>query len=142
MSNSAAVGVIGIGLLGQAFVHRLRSAGFDVVGFDVDAGKNARLVELGGQVASSVADLARRCDPLVLAVFSTDQVEAVVENELLPALGAGLREDRAVRQHVRPRTHRGLGAARGNARAAPAGDPGLGRERTGKPRRGRRADRR
>ena len=89
MSNPAAVGVIGIGLLGQAFVHRLRSAGFDVVGFDVDAGKNARLVELGGQVASSIADLARRCDPLVLAVFSTDQVEAVVENELLPALGQG-----------------------------------------------------
>lgn len=89
MSKSAAVGVIGIGLLGQAFVHRLRSAGFDVVGFDVDAGKNARLIELGSQVASSVADLARRCDPLVLAVFSTDQVEAVVENELLPALGQG-----------------------------------------------------
>jgi len=89
MSNPAAVGVIGIGLLGQAFVHRLRNAGFDVVGFDVDAGKNARLIELGGQVASSVADLARRCDPLVLAVFSTDQVEAVVENELLPALGQG-----------------------------------------------------
>jgi 3-hydroxyisobutyrate dehydrogenase-like beta-hydroxyacid dehydrogenase len=89
MSKSAAVGVIGIGLLGQAFVHRLRNAGFDVVGFDVDAGKNARLIELGGQVASSVADLARRCDPLVLAVFSTDQVEAVVENELLPALGQG-----------------------------------------------------
>ena len=89
MSNPAAVGVIGIGLLGQAFVHRLRSAGFDVVGFDVDAGKNARLIELGSQVASSVADLARRCDPLVLAVFSTGQVEAVVENELLPALGQG-----------------------------------------------------
>jgi 3-hydroxyisobutyrate dehydrogenase-like beta-hydroxyacid dehydrogenase len=89
MSNPAAVGVIGIGLLGQAFVHQLRNAGFDVVGFDVDAGKNARLVELGGQVASSIADLARRCDPLVLAVFSTDQVEAVVENELLPALGEG-----------------------------------------------------
>lgn len=89
MSKSAAVGVIGTGLLGQAFVHRLRNAGFDVVGFDVDAGKNARLAELGGQVASSVADLARRCDPLVLAVFSTDQVEAVVENELLPAQGQG-----------------------------------------------------
>jgi 3-hydroxyisobutyrate dehydrogenase-like beta-hydroxyacid dehydrogenase len=89
MSNPAAVGVIGIGLLGQAFVHQLRNAGFDVVGFDVDAGKNARLAELGGQVASSVADLAPRCDPLVLAVFSTDQVEAVVENELLPALGEG-----------------------------------------------------
>ena len=39
--------------------------------------------------ASSVADLAQRCDPIVLAVFSTDQVEAVVESELLPALGEG-----------------------------------------------------
>src|SRR5215831_16911932 len=37
--------------------------------------------------ASSLADLARRCDPIVLAVFSTDQVEAVIETELLPALG-------------------------------------------------------
>jgi putative dehydrogenase len=89
MSERLQVGVIGIGLLGQAFVHRLRGAGFEVVGFDVDPAKNVRLAELGGQPASSVADLARRCDPIVLAVFSTDQVEAVVESELLPALGEG-----------------------------------------------------
>jgi 3-hydroxyisobutyrate dehydrogenase-like beta-hydroxyacid dehydrogenase len=87
MTKGRAVGLIGIGLLGQAFVHRLRGAGFEVLGLDVDPAKNARLVELGGQPASSVADLAQRCDPLVLAVFSTDQVEAVVENDLLPALG-------------------------------------------------------
>jgi 2-hydroxy-3-oxopropionate reductase len=89
MTNGKAVGVIGVGLLGQAFVHRLRSAGFQVMGFDVDATKNARLAELGGKPASSIADLAQRCDPLVLAVFSTDQVEAVVESEVLPALGDG-----------------------------------------------------
>src|SRR5262249_10865109 len=35
----------------------------------------------------SVTDLARHCDPIVLAVFSTDQVEAAIEGELLPALG-------------------------------------------------------
>ena len=44
---------------------------------------------MAAKPASSVADLAQRCDPLVLAVFSTDQVEAVVESELLPALGEG-----------------------------------------------------
>src|SRR2546426_4330676 len=81
------VGLIGIGLLGQAFAHRLLDAGFEVVGFDVDPAKNAKLAELGGRPASSVAELARRCDPIVLAVFSTDQVEAVIESELLPALG-------------------------------------------------------
>jgi 3-hydroxyisobutyrate dehydrogenase-like beta-hydroxyacid dehydrogenase len=89
MSERLQVGVIGIGLLGQAFVHRLRGAGLEVVGFDVDPGKTAKLADLGGHTALSVADLARRCDPIVLAVFSTDQVEAVVESELLPALGEG-----------------------------------------------------
>jgi 3-hydroxyisobutyrate dehydrogenase len=83
------VGLIGIGLLGQALAHRLRTAGFEVVGFDVDPARNARLAELGGRPAVSIADLAQRCDPIVLAVFSTDQVEAVVESELLPALGDG-----------------------------------------------------
>lgn len=89
MSERLQVGIIGVGLLGQAFVHRLRGAGFEVVGFDVDPAKTAKLVDLGGRTALSVADLARRCDPLVLAVFSTDQVETVVESELLPALGEG-----------------------------------------------------
>jgi 3-hydroxyisobutyrate dehydrogenase-like beta-hydroxyacid dehydrogenase len=89
MPNRTAVGLIGIGLLGQALAHRLRSAGFEVAGFDVDPAKTARLAELGGAPAVSTADLARRCAPIVLAVFSTDQVEAVIEGELLPALGDG-----------------------------------------------------
>ena len=89
MSERLQVGVIGIGLLGQAFVHRLRGAGFEVVGFDVEPAKTTKLADLGGHTALSVADLARRCDPIVLAVFSTDQVEAVVESGLLPALGEG-----------------------------------------------------
>src|ERR1700756_577096 len=87
MTARKPVGLIGIGLLGQAFAHRLLDAGFEVVGFDVDPAKNAKLAELGGRPAASVADLARRCDPVVLAVFSTDQVETVIESELLPALG-------------------------------------------------------
>jgi 2-hydroxy-3-oxopropionate reductase len=87
MSDRKPVGLIGIGLLGQAFAHRLLEAGFEVVGFDIDPAKNAKLAELGGRPVSSVADLARRCDPIVLVVFSTDQVEAVVDSELLPAVG-------------------------------------------------------
>jgi 3-hydroxyisobutyrate dehydrogenase-like beta-hydroxyacid dehydrogenase len=89
MPDRAPLGLIGIGLLGQAFAHRLLGAGFEVVGFDVDPAKRAKLAELGGRPALSVADLAQRCDPIVLAVFSTDQVEAVIESELLPAMGDG-----------------------------------------------------
>ena len=83
------VGVVGLGLLGQAFVSRLLGAGFSVVGFDVDRAKNVKLAQLGGRAAASVGDLAGRCDPIVVAVFSTDQVEDVIERELLPAAGEG-----------------------------------------------------
>jgi 3-hydroxyisobutyrate dehydrogenase-like beta-hydroxyacid dehydrogenase len=83
------VGVVGLGLLGQAFVSRLLGAGFKVVGFDIDRAKNTKLAQLGGRAAASVGDLARRCDPIVVAVFSTDQVEDVIERELLPAAGEG-----------------------------------------------------
>src|SRR5262249_13128415 len=37
--------------------------------------------------AASIADVARAANPIVLAVFNTDQVEEVVEKEIVPALG-------------------------------------------------------
>src|SRR5262245_52046906 len=94
MAQARSVGLMGIGLLGQALGRRLLGAGLAVTGFDVAAGKHARLAELGGRVAASVAEVARGCDPIVLAVFTTDQVEDVVERQLLPALGD--RSDRIV----------------------------------------------
>jgi 3-hydroxyisobutyrate dehydrogenase-like beta-hydroxyacid dehydrogenase len=89
MSGHSSVGVIGVGLMGEVFVRRLAAAGFRVVGFDVDAAKAARLTEIGARAAASIADLARAADPIVLAVFNTEQVEDVVEKELLTALGEG-----------------------------------------------------
>src|SRR5215831_8395783 len=87
MSFESPVGVIGIGLMGEVFTHRLVSAGFSVIGFDIDPAKTARLAELGGRGAASIADVARDANPIVLSVFDTDQVEQVVEQEILPAVG-------------------------------------------------------
>jgi 2-hydroxy-3-oxopropionate reductase len=70
--------------MGEVYARRLIAAGFGVTGFDVDAARNERLVQMGGR-AGSLADIARDCDPIVIAVFSTDQVEDVVERALLPA---------------------------------------------------------
>ena len=70
--------------MGEVYARRLIAAGFSVTGFDVDAAKNERLAQIGGR-AGSLADIARDCDPIVVAVFSTDQVEDVVERALLPA---------------------------------------------------------
>ena len=84
MNKHVPVGIIGLGLMGEVYARRLMAAGFSVIGFDVDPAKNQRLAQIGGR-AGSLADIARNCDPIVLAVFNTDQVEDVVEHALLPA---------------------------------------------------------
>ncbi len=89
MAAERTVGLIGLGLMGEVLAGRLMAAGYAVAGYDVDPAKGARLAARGGTAASSVADLAQRSGPIMLAVFSTDQVEQVVEQELLPALGEG-----------------------------------------------------
>ena len=81
---SGPVGVIGLGLMGDAYVRRLAGVGFTVVGFDIDQAKNMRLSDIGAR-DGSLADIATNCDPIVLAVFNTEQVEDVVEHALLPA---------------------------------------------------------
>ena len=82
------VGLIGLGLMGQALMARLIPAGFRVVGYDIDPAKNAKLKAMGGEPAPALAEVAK-CGIVVLAVFSTDQVEEVVEQTLVPAAGAG-----------------------------------------------------
>ena len=81
------VGIVGLGLMGSVLARRLIAAGLDVVGFDPEAEKNDNLVALGGRAGGSIEDVARGANPIVLAVFDTDQVEAVVEGPILAALG-------------------------------------------------------
>jgi 3-hydroxyisobutyrate dehydrogenase-like beta-hydroxyacid dehydrogenase len=84
MPAQTPVGLIGIGLMGEVCARRLVAAGFSVIGFDIDAAKNKRLGDIGGR-AGSLAEIAGQCDPIMLAVFTTDQVEEVVERALPPA---------------------------------------------------------
>ena len=87
MPDTQPIGLIGIGLMGEAFAERLIGGGLSVIGYDIDPAKTARVATLGAQPAASIADVAQRCDVILLAVFSTDQVEEVVEHGMLPALG-------------------------------------------------------
>jgi 3-hydroxyisobutyrate dehydrogenase-like beta-hydroxyacid dehydrogenase len=89
MPERKPVGLVGIGLMGQAQAERLLAAGHPVLGFDIDPAKGAWLAVRGGTVASSIAEVARQANPIVIAVFSTDQVEDVVEQHIVPALEPG-----------------------------------------------------
>ena len=84
MASRTPVGVIGVGLMGEVYARRLVAAGFTVIGFDVDPAKNERLANFGAQ-AGTLADIAQQCEPIVVAVFNTEQVEDVVKRALIPA---------------------------------------------------------
>ncbi len=84
MATQRPVGLIGVGLMGEVYAGRLMAAGFSVIGYDVDSARTRRLTEIGGQ-GGSLGEVAEKCEPIVLAVFNTEQVEDVVEHALLPA---------------------------------------------------------
>ncbi len=73
------VAVVGLGLIGTSLAQRLLDAGFAVHGYDVDAARAANFAGLGGNPCHSLAEAARAAKIIVLSVFNTDQVEAVVE---------------------------------------------------------------
>src|SRR5947207_1071945 len=56
------VGIVGVGLLGDAVASRLRAAGHAVVGYDVVTASMDRLAALGGTPAKSAGDVARAAD--------------------------------------------------------------------------------
>jgi 3-hydroxyisobutyrate dehydrogenase-like beta-hydroxyacid dehydrogenase len=86
---SAPVAIIGLGLMGEVYAQRLIDAKIPVIGFDIDPARRARLDEIGGRAASSIAELAKPARCIIIAVFNTEQVEDVVEKHLLPTLGEG-----------------------------------------------------
>jgi 3-hydroxyisobutyrate dehydrogenase-like beta-hydroxyacid dehydrogenase len=85
--SSSPVAIVGLGLMGEVYAQRLIDALIPVTGFDIDPVRCARLNDIGGKAADSIAALAKSARCIIIAVFSTDQVADVIENHLLPALG-------------------------------------------------------
>jgi L-threonate 2-dehydrogenase len=70
------VGVIGLGKMGLPIARNLMERGFEVIGYR--RGGSAELIEAGGQVADSPADVARRADVLLSIVPDAAAVADVV----------------------------------------------------------------
>jgi len=87
--NDSPVAVIGLGLMGEVYARRLLDARIPVIGYDIDPSKRDRLAAIGGRSVDSIAELAKPARCIIIAVFSTDEVEDVIEQHLLPALGEG-----------------------------------------------------
>lgn len=110
--NRHAVGVIGLGNMGGSMARALVTAGLDVMVFDLRDDLMAEFVSEGAAAASSVADLAGRCDIVSLVVVNDAQVDSVgdqvvaaaapgttliVHSTVLPSTVVALSERAAVR---------------------------------------------
>lgn len=76
-SQGSAVGQIGLGIMGGAFAKHLVDAGFQVVGFDVDAKRRAQLERRGGTSATSIPAVARESRTIITSLPSIAAVNAV-----------------------------------------------------------------
>lgn len=86
------VGIVGVGLMGQAFSHHLLKSGFKVQGFDLDERRLRELHERGGTPVESPAAAARGARWLITSLPTSDIVrEAVLgENGVAGAAAKGL----------------------------------------------------
>jgi len=77
--SSRCVGLVGLGLVGQALATRLIAAGFTVHGYDLRPESRAALQALGGTPEESTRAVGAACDCVLLAVFDSNDVLAVLE---------------------------------------------------------------
>lgn len=86
--TGASVGIIGLGLVGNALAERFLHAGFNVHGFDIEKTPRLALASLHGTAQPTASDVAKACRRIVLSLPTTDIVEHVI-SEIEPELQAG-----------------------------------------------------
>lgn len=75
------VGFIGLGAMGSGMSTSLLRAGIAVRGYDISPTAITRLVEAGGEAATSPADAATNADALLLMVVNGEQAEKALFGE-------------------------------------------------------------
>lgn len=73
------VGIIGVGVMGSAMATNLLARGFDVIGYDIEADALVALEARGGDRASSVTEVARKAEVVLLSLPTAEALAAVTE---------------------------------------------------------------
>lgn len=74
------VGLVGLGLVGQALGSRLRAQGWRTIGWDLRPEARDAFASAGSEIANDLPALGRTCSEIVLAVFDTKGVIDVVQS--------------------------------------------------------------
>ena len=80
------IGLIGMGLMGQAFIKNLHKSNFVVQGFDIDAERMDQLAEAGGVPVDTPAAVARDVKCVIISLPTSD----ITQELLLGGGGAAL----------------------------------------------------
>jgi len=85
------IGYVGLGIMGGGMARNLLEAGHELIVWNRTAGRTAPFVDAGAEAAASPADLAGRCDIVMVCVSDTPDVEQVTlgDGGILEGLGKG-----------------------------------------------------
>lgn len=76
--RSDTVGFIGLGMMGGPMAANILKAGYALAAYDIDKQKLDHIVGLGGEGATSLADVAQKASIVVAMVDTTGQAEDVI----------------------------------------------------------------
>jgi 3-hydroxyisobutyrate dehydrogenase/glyoxylate/succinic semialdehyde reductase len=73
------VGIVGLGIMGNAIARNLVERGWRVIGFDIDPAKNAELAQANAVIANGVAQLTREVPVIMTSLPTPAAVEKVAQ---------------------------------------------------------------
>ena len=76
------IGFVGLGLMGSGMTKNLLSAGYSVIGYDIEEGKVDALVRKGGQKGTSPEQIPPSVDVIILSLPNSHVVNQVVKDSL------------------------------------------------------------
>ena len=76
------IGFVGLGLMGSRMIANLISAGFPVIGYDIDPDSVTAFIEAGGKQIDDPVSMAAQADVIMLSLPNSDVVNTVVSQSL------------------------------------------------------------
>jgi len=81
--NKPTLGFIGIGLMGKPMTLRLLNAGFSINVWNRSPEKLIPVIDAGAKACTSIAELVKASNIILLCLTDTSAVEAVIKNDIL-----------------------------------------------------------